>query len=187
MRMLSANQVCFRSTECGLCFGVERTVVWYSVKSFLSSNKFPTVYGAQRFIALFVRGHNWVLSWVRSVQSTFQQFLTSLRSILELSPQLHMGLPSWLFFSHFYDYNFISFCHSNIMWWSVQILKLFVMWYLHPSGTSPLRNVSTFFCTLFSSTLVCDLRSGWEAKFQNNGYHIDLFLDGEHEDKHFLK
>ena len=58
--------------------------------------KFPLFYGIQRFISTFTSAQHLSLSWASSIQS-MPPHLTSWRSILILSSQLCLGLPSGLF------------------------------------------------------------------------------------------
>jgi hypothetical protein len=56
---------------------------------------FPTFYGTRRFNTVFTRALDWSLPWATSIQSTPSHPI-SLRSILILSIQLRLGLPSGL-------------------------------------------------------------------------------------------
>jgi len=58
--------------------------------------KFPIFYGTRRFITAFTRVRHLSLTWARSIQSMTPN-PTSLRSILILSSNLHLVLPSGLF------------------------------------------------------------------------------------------
>jgi hypothetical protein len=57
---------------------------------------FPAFYGTRRLITVFTRALHWSLSWARSIQS-IPSHSVSLRSILTLSTDLRLGLPSGLF------------------------------------------------------------------------------------------
>jgi len=61
-----------------------------------SVKKFPTFYGTRRFITVFTTARHWSLPWTRWIQSTTSHPIT-LRSILILSYNLRLGLPSGLF------------------------------------------------------------------------------------------
>jgi hypothetical protein len=54
--------------------------------------KFPTFYGAWRFITLFTNAHHWSASWAKLIPSTL--YPISVRSILTSSIHLCLGLPT---------------------------------------------------------------------------------------------
>ena len=62
--------------------------------------KFPAFHGTRRFITALKRVHHLSLSWASPIQSIYPH-PTSWRSILILSTQLHLGLPSGLLPSGF--------------------------------------------------------------------------------------
>jgi len=62
--------------------------------------KFPTFYGTRRFITAFTSARHLSLPWASSIQSIYPN-PTGWRSILILSSNLRMGLPSCLFPSGF--------------------------------------------------------------------------------------
>jgi hypothetical protein len=88
----------------------------------------------------FTIAHHWPLSWVMWMQST-PSYPTALRSILILSSNLRLGLPSGLFSSGFPTKIFYAFristmrptclthltvlnLSSQCYWWRVQFIKL---------------------------------------------------------------
>jgi len=102
--------------------------------------KFPAFYGTQRFINVFTNVRNRSLSWARSIQSILPH-PTSWRSILILSSNLRLGIPSGLFPSDFPTKTLhkliVHTCcmqhpppsrldHPNNIWWALQIIKLFI-------------------------------------------------------------
>jgi len=76
------------------------TVLLKKLTGFQPVNKFPTFYGARRFITAFTSARHLSLSWASSIQSIPPQ-PTSWRSILILSSYPRLGLPSGLFPSGF--------------------------------------------------------------------------------------
>jgi hypothetical protein len=59
---------------------------------------FSAFYGTQRFITMFISALHWSLFWAKWIQSIPLKPV-SLISILILSSNLHVGLPSGLFYS----------------------------------------------------------------------------------------
>jgi hypothetical protein len=76
-------------------------------------DSFPAFYGTRRSNTEFTRALHLSLSWARPIQSTSSN-PTSTRSILILSNQLHLGLPSGLLPSGFPTNNLYAFLFSPI-------------------------------------------------------------------------
>ena len=83
------------------------TVLLEKLTGSQSVKKFPTFYGARRFITTFTSIHQLSLSWASSIQS-IPPHPTSWRSILILSSYLRLGLPSGLFSSGFTGFTFLQ-------------------------------------------------------------------------------
>ena len=71
-------------------------VIFEKITGLKPVKKFPAFYGTRRFITAFTSARQLSLSWASSIQSV-PQHPTSWRSILILSSQLRLGLPSGLF------------------------------------------------------------------------------------------
>jgi hypothetical protein len=82
-----------------LTYSMEQSPSWESY-SFAARQEFPPFYGTRRFITAFTSARHLFLSWPSSIQS-IPPHPTSWRSILILSTQLRLGLPSGLFPSCF--------------------------------------------------------------------------------------
>jgi len=67
--------------------------------------KFPAFYNMWRFIAMFTRPHQWILSWARWIQFTFSDPI-SWRFISVLSTHLCLDFPSGFFL-------LLPICFSN--------------------------------------------------------------------------
>ena len=65
-----------------------------------ASQEIPRIFGTPRFFTVLTSARHLSLSWANSIQSS-QPPPTSLRSILRLSSNLHLGLPIGLFPSGF--------------------------------------------------------------------------------------
>ena len=82
-----------------LTYSMEQSHSWESI-SFAARQEFPPFYGTRSFITAFTSACHLFLSWPSSIQS-IPPHSTSWRSILILSTQLRLGLPSGLFPSGF--------------------------------------------------------------------------------------
>jgi hypothetical protein len=100
----------------------------------LSLDTFPTFHGTQRFITAFTKALHLYLSWARPIQSTPIHRISE-RSILMLSTNLCIGIPSGLFLSgfplhphsHYMSHPSHRLHNSNYIWHRVQIMQLLIM------------------------------------------------------------
>ena len=80
-----------------LTYSMEQSPSWESNSS-SASHEFPEFCGIQNFTTTFTSARHLSLSWARSIQSTIPH-PTASRSILILSSNLCLGLPSDVFLS----------------------------------------------------------------------------------------
>jgi hypothetical protein len=105
--------------------------------------EFPAFYGTRRFITAFTSARHLSLSWASSIHS-LPPHPTSWRSILILSSQIRLVLPSGLFPSGFPTKSLYTprlspyalharpshssrYYHPNQVGWGVQVIKLLIM------------------------------------------------------------
>ena len=116
-------------------------VLLEKLTAFQPVKKFPTFHGPQRFIIAFTSACHLSLSWASLIQY-IPPHPTSWRSILILSSNLCLGLPSGLFPSGFPTKTLYApllpytcyiprpshslFDRPNDIWWWVQSIKLLV-------------------------------------------------------------
>ena len=133
-------------------------------------NKFTAFYGTRKFITAFTSARHLSLTWGCSIQS-IPPHPTSWRSILILSSNLRLGLPSGLFPSGFSTKILLhasplphtryvpSPSHSSwfitrtILGEQYRSLSSSLCSFLHFRVTSPLLGTNMLFNTLFSNTL----------------------------------
>jgi hypothetical protein len=117
---------------------MEQSLSW-KVNSHKVLNKFPAFFhGTRRIITVFTRVHHWLLFWARLIHST-PSYPIFLRSILMLSSNLHLVVPSDLIpcFPTKILYAFLIshacymphpshppwFHHPDFIRWSLQVMK----------------------------------------------------------------
>jgi hypothetical protein len=117
-------------------------------------NKFSTLYGTRRFIALFRTSRHCILSWGRWIKSTNSHTI-SVRLLLILSFRLRLGPPSYLFRSDFATKVLHSFLISPICSGSslCKLCHMFLAFLSHRPRYSPVT-VSNWICAFLAVSSV---------------------------------
>jgi hypothetical protein len=122
---------------------------WEANSCHLASQEIPTFYGTHRFITVFTRAYHWSLSCTKCIQSTPSHPI-SLRSILILSFNLHLGFPIKILYAFLFHACYMS-CTSHSCWYLIALMQ--VMQFSPAScHFHPLRSKYSL-STLFSYTL----------------------------------
>jgi len=144
------------------------TVLLERIPSSQLVKKFPTFYGAWKFITMFTSAHHLSLSWARSIQS-IPPHPTSWIPISILPSHLCLGLPSFTFpqvtppiLCMFLSSPTCAICPAHrilldlitwIMFGEYRSLSSSLRSFLQSPVTSPLLGTNILLNTLFSNTL----------------------------------
>ena len=156
-------------------------------------NKFPAFYGTRRFITAFTSARHLSLSWASSIQSITPQPTSWRSSILILSSNLRLGLPSGLFHRGFptktlytplpppsHAHLILDFITRTVLGEEYRTLSSSLCTFLHFSLTSSLLGPNILLKILFSNTL--SLRSSLNVSdqvsqpYKTTGKIIDLYI-----------
>jgi len=141
----------------------------WEINSYSARQEIPCLLWTPKVHYHVPRAHHWSLFWARWKQSTPSHPI-SLRPILILS-YLHLSLPNGLLPSGFltkilYAFLIFSMCatrpthiilwfdHLNNIWWSIQVMKFFIMQFspaslIGPNFSAPCSQKPSIYVVLF--------------------------------------